>query len=67
MSRPRTRCAPERRNTMVKGICMTHSETDQDFCRKLQAFALEEVDRFGVATVNLFDGAPAGTRPTELN
>jgi len=46
---------------------MTHSETDQDFCRKLQAFALEEVDRFGVATVNLFDGAPAGTRPTELN
>jgi epoxyqueuosine reductase QueG len=42
------------------------TDCGQDFPRKLQRFALEGVDKFGIAGVDFFDGAPAGTRPTDL-
>ncbi len=34
--------------------------------RELQPFALEGVDKFGIAPIDLFDGAPAGAHPSDL-
>ena len=36
------------------------------FAEDLERFALEGVDKFGIATAEAFSGAPAGTRPTDL-
>lgn len=42
------------------------STIDSTAAKDLATFALQEVDKFGVAAADQFDGAPAGTRPTDL-
>ena len=45
---------------------MTDTTVDPDFHDELQRSALAEVDNFGIASADMFDGAPAGHRPTDL-
>ena len=42
------------------------SGSGQHFCKELERFALEGVEKFGIAPAGVFDGAPSGTRPTDL-
>jgi len=44
----------------------TDSGSGEHFCQELQSFALEGVDKLGIASARLFDGAPSGARPTDL-
>ena len=37
-----------------------------DIDKELERFALEGVDKFGIASAESFEGAPAGTHPTDL-
>lgn len=45
---------------------MNSGEPGVGLREELESFALEEVDKFGIASAESFERAPAGTRPTDL-
>jgi epoxyqueuosine reductase QueG len=44
----------------------TNLESGKRLAEELERFALEGVDKFGIASAEAFEGAPAGERPTDL-
>ena len=45
---------------------MDSAESNRRFRNRLERFAVEGVDKFGIASAGSFEGAPPGTRPTDL-